>query len=63
MVEHLAEATVARMLELDTPARPRAGAHLHPASDARGALVLGHSAGGGVGAPDPVLATEVANGL
>jgi len=50
------------MLELDTPHGP-ARAHLHPAGDARGALVLGHGAGGGVGAPDLVLATEVANGL
>jgi predicted alpha/beta-hydrolase family hydrolase len=40
-----------------------ARAHLHPAGDARGALVLGHGAGGGAGAPDLVLATEVANGL
>jgi len=50
------------MLELDTPHGP-ARAHLHPVGDARGALVLGHGAGGGVGAPDLVLATEVANGL
>src|SRR5919197_781764 len=34
--------------------------HLHPASDARAALVLGHGAGGGVTAPDLVAATEAA---
>ena len=37
-----------------------ARAHLHPAGDARGALVLGHGAGGGVEAPDLVAATEAA---
>jgi hypothetical protein len=48
------------MLELDTPHGP-ARAHLHaPAGEPRGALVLGHGAGGGVGAPDLVVATEVA---
>ena len=34
--------------------------HLHPAADARGALVLGHGAGGGVEAPDLVAATAAA---
>jgi hypothetical protein len=34
--------------------------HLHSATDPRGALVLGHGAGGGVGAPDLVAVTEVA---
>jgi uncharacterized protein len=47
-------------LELDTPHGP-ARAHLHPAPDARGAVVLGHGAGGGVTAPDLKAATEVAN--
>lgn len=47
------------MLELDTPHGP-ARAHLHPAGDARGALVLGHGAGGGVEAPDLVAATGAA---
>ncbi|HEX4033633.1 MAG TPA: alpha/beta family hydrolase [Solirubrobacteraceae bacterium] len=48
------------MLELETPHGP-ARAHLHvPAGEPRGALVLGHGAGGGIGAPDLVLATEVA---
>ncbi len=35
-------------------------AHVHPASDPRGALVLGHGAGGGVQAPDLVAVTEAA---
>jgi predicted alpha/beta-hydrolase family hydrolase len=34
--------------------------HLHPSDEARGALVLGHGAGGGVGAPDLVAATDAA---
>ena len=34
--------------------------HLHPAPSARGALVLGHGAGGGVEAPDLVAATAAA---
>jgi predicted alpha/beta-hydrolase family hydrolase len=50
------------MLELDTPHGP-ARAHLHPAAQGRGALVLGHGAGGGVAAPDLLLAAEVAGGL
>jgi predicted alpha/beta-hydrolase family hydrolase len=45
--------------EIDTPHGP-ALAHLHPAKDPRGALVLGHGAGGGVTAPDLAAATEVA---
>lgn len=40
-------------MELDTPHGP-ARVHLHPAGAARGALVLGHGAGGGVTAPDLV---------
>jgi uncharacterized protein len=47
-------------LEIDTPHGP-ARAHLHPAGDPAGALVLGHGAGGGVGARDLVKVTEVAN--
>jgi len=35
-------------------------AHLHAAESARGALVLGHGAGGGVEAPDLEAATEAA---
>ena len=34
--------------------------HLHPAADPRGALVLGHGAGGGVEAPDLIAATAAA---
>jgi uncharacterized protein len=49
------------MAEVDTPHGP-ARVHLHPIEDARGALVLGHGAAGGVGAPDLVAATEVAQG-
>jgi uncharacterized protein len=45
--------------EIETPHGP-ARAHLHPADNARGALVLGHGAGGGVGAPDLVAATDAA---
>ncbi len=45
--------------ELETPHGP-ARAHLHPADAPRGALVLGHGAGGGVTAPDLVAATEAA---
>ncbi len=47
------------MAEVDTPHGP-ARVHLHPVEGARAALVLGHGAGGGVGAPDIVAATEVA---
>jgi uncharacterized protein len=50
-------------LELDTPHGP-AHVHLHPPEgDVRGALVLGHGAGGGVGAPDLKNAAAVANAL
>jgi uncharacterized protein len=50
------------ILEFDTPHGP-ARAHLHPAEQPRGALVLGHGAGGGgVGARDLVKATDVARG-
>jgi predicted alpha/beta-hydrolase family hydrolase len=44
---------------IDTPHGP-ARAHIHDAESARAALVLGHGAGGGVGAPDLVAATEAA---
>ncbi len=47
------------MLELDTP-RGRACVHLHAGAEPTAALVLGHGAGGGVGAPDLVAATEAA---
>jgi uncharacterized protein len=49
-------------VELETPHGP-ARAHIHPAQDPKGALVLGHGAGGGVGAPDLKAAAEVATGL
>ncbi len=44
---------------LDTPHGP-ARAHLHRAKAPVGALILGHGAGGGVGAPDLVAATGAA---
>jgi uncharacterized protein len=47
------------MLEIDTPHGP-ARAYLHTVDDPRGALVLGHGAGGGVEAPDLVAATNAA---
>jgi predicted alpha/beta-hydrolase family hydrolase len=46
--------------EIDTPHGP-ARAHLHTVEGARARLLLGHGAGGGVTAPDLVLATKVAN--
>ena len=47
------------MLELDTPHGP-ARAELHPVDSPSGLLVLGHGAGGGVGSPDLVGATDAA---
>jgi uncharacterized protein len=49
------------VIDVDTPHGP-ARAHLHPAEAPRGALVLGHGAGGGVAARDLVKAKEVALG-
>ena len=49
-------------IEIETP-HGRAVAHLHPASDPVGALVLGHGAGGGVGAPDLIAAAGAAVSL
>jgi uncharacterized protein len=49
-------------MEIPTPHGP-ARVHLHPVSAPRAALVLGHGAGGGVGAPDLVAATKTANEL
>jgi uncharacterized protein len=46
-------------VEIDTP-QGTARAHLHPAGDARAALLLGHGAGGGVEAPDLAAASEAA---
>ncbi|HEV7773875.1 MAG TPA: alpha/beta family hydrolase [Conexibacter sp.] len=49
----------ATIRELDTPHGP-ARAYVHRVARARGALVLGHGAGGGVAAPDLLAATEAA---
>jgi predicted alpha/beta-hydrolase family hydrolase len=49
----------AAVLDIDTPHGP-ARAHLTKVRGAGGAVVLGHGAGGGVGAPDLVLAAGVA---
>ena len=46
---------------LETPHGP-AQVHLHLVEGASTVLVLGHGAGGGVGAPDLKAATETANG-
>jgi uncharacterized protein len=45
--------------EIETPSG-QARAHLHPAGSARGAVVLGHGAGGGIEAPDLVAARHAA---
>jgi predicted alpha/beta-hydrolase family hydrolase len=45
--------------QIETPSGP-AHAYLHPASQPKGAVVLGHGAGGGVEAADLVAATEAA---
>jgi predicted alpha/beta-hydrolase family hydrolase len=50
------------MIELETPHGP-ARAHLHEAEEPIAALVLGHGAGGGIGAPDLKAATEAANAV
>jgi uncharacterized protein len=47
-------------MEVETPHGP-ARVHLHPVEDARGWLVLGHGAGGGVTARDLVAATKAAH--
>src|SRR5213596_728406 len=47
------------MLEIETPHGP-ARAYLHAVNEPRGALVLGHGAGGGVEAPDLAAATKAA---
>ena len=48
-----------KRIEIDTP-RGIAAVHLHPAERPAAALVLGHGAGGSVGAPDLVAATDAA---
>jgi uncharacterized protein len=50
-----------RPVQIETPSGP-ARAHLHAARDAKGALVLGHGAGGGVEAVDLVAAKDAAVG-
>ena len=47
------------VLDVETPHGP-ARVHLHPAAGSTTALVLGHGAGGGVGAPDLQATTKVA---
>jgi uncharacterized protein len=47
------------VLDIETP-RGLARAHLHPAPDPIGALVLGHGAGGGVAAKDLATVADVA---
>src|SRR3954447_9679704 len=47
------------MIELETPHGP-ARAHINEATEPVAVLVLGHGAGGGVGAPDLKAATEAA---
>jgi predicted alpha/beta-hydrolase family hydrolase len=54
-----AKGAAATVLEIETPHGP-ARAHVHATPEPAGALVLGHGAGGGVGAPDLVAATDVA---
>jgi predicted alpha/beta-hydrolase family hydrolase len=49
-------------IEIATPHGP-ARAHVQRVRDARGALVLGHGAGGGVGSRDLVAVAEVARSL
>jgi predicted alpha/beta-hydrolase family hydrolase len=49
-------------LEIETPNGP-ARAYLHLADEPRGALILGHGAGGGIEAPDLVAATEAAQSV
>jgi predicted alpha/beta-hydrolase family hydrolase len=52
----------ASVIEIETPHGP-ARAHVHALPDARGVLVLGHGAGGGIAAPDLQASTAVALGL
>jgi uncharacterized protein len=51
-----------RAIVIETP-QGAARAFLQPAEEPRGALVLGHGAGGGVGAPDIVAASGAAASL
>ena len=47
-------------VDVETPHGP-ARVHMHPVEGQRAALVIGHGAGGGVGAKDIVAATEAAH--
>jgi uncharacterized protein len=47
-------------VEIDTPHGP-ARAHLRPAAEPVGALVMGHGAGGGIAAPDLTAAADAAH--
>src|SRR5262245_39007345 len=49
-----------KVVEIETPHGP-ARAHVHRVREPKAALVLGHGAGGGVSAPDLVVATRAAN--
>jgi predicted alpha/beta-hydrolase family hydrolase len=51
-----------RTIEVDTWHGP-ARVHLQPADERRGGLILGHGAGGGVGARDLLAAAEAASSL
>ncbi len=51
--------TTSPAIEVETPSGP-ARIHLAPAASPRGALVLGHGAGGGVGAKDLQAAARAA---
>lgn len=59
MIAGAMSTATAAVLEIGTPHGP-ARAHLRPAAGAVGALVLGHGAGGGVGARDLVAAAAAA---
>jgi uncharacterized protein len=47
-------------VQVETPSGP-ARAHLRPAENAKGAVVVGHGAGGGIEAPDLTAAAEAAS--
>jgi uncharacterized protein len=60
MTGNVARTLPAVTIDLDTPHGP-ARAHLHVVDAPSALLILGHGAGGGVGAPDLTAATEAAN--
>ena len=57
MAAATAAATAADVVEIDTPHGP-ARAHLHLRTGSTAAIILGHGAGGGVGAPDLAAAAR-----